>query len=310
MKGLIMRSTGSWYDVRNDVGTLIKCRLRGKFKLQIDEKKVTNPLAVGDNVVWEWEDKNENIGIITEIVPRQNYIIRKSVHKTSHSHILASNVDRVIIIATLSFPRTSLGFIDRLLLTAQSFEIPATIVFNKVDLFESEQGKETLDALREIYEPLGYGVLFTSNVTGEGIKAFEDLLKGNVSLLAGHSGVGKSTLVNSIAPQLTLRTKEVSSFANKGVHTTTFAEMFEISENTFIIDSPGIKELGLVEIAKEEVYHYFPEMTKRFGTCKFYNCLHLNEPNCAIITAVEQGEIAPSRYMSYISMVEDNDNRR
>lgn len=226
MKGLIMRTTGSWYNVRSEEdGTLLKCRLRGKFKIVLDEKKTTNPIAVGDLVEWEWENKNENTGLITDIFPRENYIIRKSVHKkTAHSHILAANIDQAIIIATLAYPRTSLGFIDRFLVTAESYDIPAKIVFNKIDLLE-EDGMAILEELKNTYNPLNYECFFTSTVTGEGIEVFQNLLKGKISLLSGHSGVGKTSLVNTIAPNLNLPTQEVSDFAEKGVHTTTFAEM-------------------------------------------------------------------------------------
>jgi ribosome biogenesis GTPase len=311
MKGLIMRTTGSWYNVRSEEdGTLLKCRLRGKFKIVLDEKKTTNPIAVGDLVEWEWENKNENTGLITDIFPRENYIIRKSVHKkTAHSHILAANIDQAIIIATLAYPRTSLGFIDRFLVTAESYDIPAKIVFNKIDLLE-EDGMAILEELKNTYNPLNYECFFTSTVTGEGIEVFQNLLKGKISLLSGHSGVGKTSLVNTIAPNLNLPTQEVSDFAEKGVHTTTFAEMFELEPETFIIDAPGIKELGLIEMEKKEIHHFFPEMSSRFGQCKYYNCLHLNEPDCAILQAVENNEIAASRYLSYLSMMEGEDNRR
>jgi ribosome biogenesis GTPase len=311
MEGLIMRTTGSWYNVRSDEdGSMWQCRLRGKFKIILDQKKTTNPIAVGDRVVWETENENEKTGLITDILPRDNYIIRKSVHKkTAHSHILAANIEQAILIATLAYPRTSLGFVDRFLVTAESFDIPARIIFNKTDLLE-EEGRTFLDELKNIYEPLGYPCLFTSTLTGEGIDEFHALLKGKISLLSGHSGVGKTSLVNTISPSFNLPTKEVSDFAEKGVHTTTFAEMFELEPDTFIIDAPGIKELGLVEMAKEELHHFFPEMSKRFGECKYYNCLHLNEPDCAILHAVEKGEIASSRYSSYLSMIEGDDNRR
>jgi ribosome biogenesis GTPase len=257
LKGLVIRSTGSWYDVRDEEATIWRCRLRGKFKFQ--DLKVTNPVAVGDRVFWEIEDESLQTGIINDIEPRANYIARKSVQKSAHSHLLAANVDQAIIIATLTFPRTSLGFIDRLLVVAESFRIPSAVIFNKQDLFD-EETKAYQSELVSLYSSLGYTCFTTSSVTGEGVAQFQQLLDGKLSVLSGHSGVGKSTLVNTIAPDLQLRTNEVSTFANKGVHTTTFAEMFEIAPNTFIIDSPGIKELGLSDIAKEEISHYFPEM--------------------------------------------------
>lgn len=306
-KGLVIRSTGSWYDVRDGEGEIWQCRLKGKVKLQ--GLKVTNPIAVGDRVSWEIEDETRGTGMISEIENRDNYIVRASVHKTAHAHILAANVDQVIIIATLTFPRTSLGFIDRLLITAESFRIPSVIIFNKQDLFDDEI-KAFQQQLINLYQNIGYECFTTSAVTGEGIEHFSELLKNKVSVLAGHSGVGKSSLLNVIAPHLDLRTKEVSTFANKGVHTTTFAEMFELTENSFIIDSPGIKELGLSNTKKEEITHYFPEMRERLNACRFHNCLHIDEPKCAVKDAVETGEIAMSRYESYLSMVGGQDNRR
>jgi len=307
MKGLVIRSTGSWYEVRDEEGEIWQCRLKGKFKIQ--GLKVTNPIAVGDRVTWEIENESSQTGMITDISLRENYIVRASVHKTAHAHILAANIDQIIVIATLTFPRTSLGFIDRLLVTAESFRIPSVLVFNKYDLF-ADYMKTAQQEVVDLYTSIGYQCLVTSTVTGEGIEDFKSLLSHKVSLLSGHSGVGKSTLLNTIAPDLNLRTKAVSTFANKGVHTTTFAEMFEIASETFIIDSPGIKELGLSNIEKEEISHYFPEMRKMLNECRFDDCLHIDEPKCAVKNAVEEGEIAMSRYQSYLSMVSGQDNRK
>lgn len=305
--GLVMRSTGSWYDVRSNEGTIMQCRLKGKFKIK--GLKVTNPIAVGDRVVYEMEDEVRNAGIISDILPRENYIIRQSVHKTAHGHLLATNLDQAVLIATLDFPRTSLGFIDRFLVAAESFRIPTVLIFNKLDLLNEEQIAYQRE-LTELYESLNYKCIFTSAVDGTGVDDFFNILKGKVSLLSGHSGVGKSTLVNSIAPDLDLRTSQVSTFANKGVHTTTFAEMFEIAPETFIIDSPGIKELGLADMEKEEIGHYFPEILELMSECRFHNCMHLDEPNCAVKEAVSEGIIAQSRYFSYLSMIEGGDNRK
>lgn len=305
--GLVMRSTGSWYDVRSEDGDILQCRLKGKFKIM--GLKVTNPIAVGDKVVYEIEDENRNTGIISEILPRENYIIRQSVHKSAHGHLLATNIDQAVLIATLTFPRTSLGFIDRFLVAAESFRIPTVLIFNKLDLLDDDQVAYQ-EELTQLYESLNYPCLFTSAINGNGVTEFHDVLRGKVSLIAGHSGVGKSTLVNAIAPDLDLRTSNVSTFANKGVHTTTFAEMFEIDAETFIIDSPGIKELGLADIQKEEISHYFPEMLELINQCRFNNCLHLDEPNCAIKDAVMEGQIAQSRYFSYLSMMDGGDNRK
>jgi ribosome biogenesis GTPase / thiamine phosphate phosphatase len=305
--GLVMRSTGSWYDVRTEEGRIWQARLKGKFKIK--GLKVTNPIAVGDKVAYEIESDTDNTAIIDDILPRENYIIRQSVHKTAHGHLLATNLDQAVLIATLTFPRTSLGFIDRFLVTAESFRIPTVLIFNKLDILDQES-IEYQNTLAELYTSLGYTTYFTSALEGNGVEEFKNLLKNKVSLLSGHSGVGKSTLINAIMPDLELRTSEVSSFANKGVHTTTFAEMFEIAPNTFIIDSPGIKELGLAEMEREEISHYFPEMRKMLNECRFHNCLHLNEPKCAVKEAVIAGTIAESRYRSYLSMVEGDDNRR
>lgn len=304
---LVIRSTGSWYDIRTGDGHTYRARLKGKFK--IAGLKVTNPIAVGDRVRYEVEDETENTAVILNIEPRENYIIRQSVHKTAHGHILAANLDQAVLIVTLTMPRTSLGFIDRFLITAESFRIPTTLVFNKTDTL-SEEGLAYQQEIRDLYEGIGYATLSTSATEGTGVQDFQELLGGKITLLSGHSGVGKSSLVNAIAPNLNLRTNEVSTFANKGVHTTTFAEMFELGPDTFIIDTPGIKELGLADMSKEEISHYFPEMRDRLNQCRYHNCLHVNEPGCAIKEAVGEGEIAESRYWSYLSMISGEDNRR
>ncbi|MBN8824590.1 MULTISPECIES: ribosome small subunit-dependent GTPase A [unclassified Spirosoma] len=305
--GLIIRSTGSWYDIRAIDGHVYQGRLKGKFKIK--GLKVTNPIAVGDKVTFEVEDEAENTALITDISPRENYIIRQSVHKTAHGHILAANLDQAVLLATLTLPRTSLGFIDRFLVSAESFRIPTTLVFNKTDIL-NDDGLAYQQEIMDMYEQIGYQCLATSATEGEGVDAFRQLLDHKVTLLSGHSGVGKSSLVNAIAPNLNLRTNEVSTFANKGVHTTTFAEMFELAPDTFIIDTPGIKELGLIDTEKEEISHYFPEMRDRLNQCRFHNCLHINEPGCSIKDAVAEGEIAESRYLSYLSMMDGSDNRR
>lgn len=307
MKGLVMRSTGSWYEVLDENKHTWKCRLRGKFKIK--GLKTSNPIAVGDRVLFDIEDKIENTGIIYDITQRENYIIRKSVHKTAQGHILAANLDQAVVIMTLNYPRTSLGFLDRFLVSAESFRIPTIIVFNKVDLLSDEE-KEYLVDLATMYDEIGYPSIFTSATGNLGIQAFENILKDKISLISGHSGVGKSTLVNQISPELDLKTKEISTFANKGVHTTTFSTMFEISENSYIIDTPGIKELGLIDIEKAEISHFFPEMRELLNKCKYHNCKHINEPQCAVIQAVRNGDIQASRYSSYLSMMDDDDNRR
>ena len=302
-----MRSTGSWYEVRSDSGKVYRARLKGKFKL--NGPKTSNPITVGDQVLFSMEDEANQTVLIEEISPRQNYIIRKSVHKTSHGQLLAANVDQAIFIFTYKFPKTSLGFLDRFLVTAEAFRIPVTIVFNKMDLLNEEE-KDQIFEWAGLYQELGYGVLFTSIPLNQGISEFKEMFEGKVSLMAGHSGVGKSSLLNIVAPTLHIKTKEISDFAQKGVHTTTYSTMWELGPNTYLIDSPGINELGVMEIEKEELAHYFPEMRALLGQCKFNNCLHLHEPHCVVQQAVKDGEIASSRYLSYFSIFENDDNRR
>ena len=275
--------------------------------MRLDDEKVTNPVTVGDWV--EIVLENEEEGIIQEVLPRKNYIIRKSTRKKRHSHRLASNIDQAILIITLVHPRTSLGFIDRFLVACESFRIPATLAFNKADLLD-ESALEYYEELKFDYEQLGYKVLLMSAETEEGMEVLEAELKGKTSLLSGHSGVGKSTILNRLSPEIDQRTSEVSDAVGKGTHTTTFAEMFEIADETFVIDTPGIKELGLWDISDEELSHYFPEMRKYIGQCRFNNCTHIHEPGCAFREAMETGEIAPSRYENYLSMLADDDNRR
>lgn len=306
-KGLVMRSTGSWYEVCDEAKHVWQCRLKGKFKIK--GLKVTNPIAVGDWVHFDVEDEVENMGTIHEILPRKNYLIRKSVHKTAHGHLLATNIDQLVLIVTMTFPRTSLGFIDRFLVSAESFRIPAVLIFNKQDILTDEEISLQQEHI-ELYENLGYECLQTSATDGTNMGIFTEKLSNKVSLISGHSGVGKSTLINAINPELDLATSEVSTFANKGVHTTTFAEMFEITPGTFLIDTPGIKELGLMEIEKAELGHYFPEMRELLNECRFDNCIHYNEPKCAVKEGVADGSIAESRFMSYLSMLEGGDNRR
>lgn len=306
MKGLVTRSTGSWYEVLGEDQLTYQCRTRGKLRLA--DVKTTNPIAVGDSVFFEIESGIKQ-GIIYEIAPRQNYIIRKSIKNKNQGHIIAANIDQSVLIATLTYPRTSLGFIDRFLVSAEAFRIPQVIVFNKIDLLNVKQ-KKLLDEYSAIYTAIGVTCLTSSATENKGIESIRNMLRGKISLISGHSGVGKSTLINCLSPELELNTSEVSDFAEKGVHTTTFAEMFEIENNTKIIDTPGIKELGLMDIDSQELSDYFPEMRALIGQCKFHNCLHTHEPGCAIKAAWSEGRIADSRYKSYLSMLEDSDNRR
>jgi len=304
MEGVVLRSTGSFYDVLTADGSKIVCRVRGKIRLE--GIKESNPVAVGDRVAF---DADHEIGSITEILPRANHILRQSVKKTGHTHVLAANVDQAFLMVTLAFPKTSLGFIDRFLVSAESFRIPQTLVFNKRDLLNGE-GLEYQDALMQLYRKIGLGVISISALEEDHTNILE-LLRGKTTLMAGHSGVGKSTLLNKLHPKINQKIGEISDYSEKGTHTTTFAEMFPLGENTFVIDTPGIKEWGLVRMNSQELSDYFPEMRDLRLECKFGSkCLHVNEPRCAIIPAVERGDIAISRYENYLGMLEGKDNRK
>jgi len=307
MKGVVVKSTGSWYLVRDQAGQLHRARLRGKFKLK--GMKVSNPLAVGDHVEFDVEQAGEDTAVINRIEERENYIIRQSTHKSAFSHIIAANIDQALLIVTLVSPRTSFGFIDRFLVTAEAYDIPTTLVFNKTDLYDEEM-QDYQRQISHMYAQTGYNSLAVSARQHQGLDQIKTLLQAKTTLLSGHSGVGKSSLINLIVPDLELKTAEISDFSDKGVHTTTFAEMFEIDAQTFIIDTPGIKELGIVDIPPAELSHYFPEMRQRLNQCRFHNCTHFNEPGCAVIEAVRQSEISLTRYESYLSMLHGQDNRK
>jgi ribosome biogenesis GTPase len=305
MRGLITKSTGSWYQVQTPDGGRLDCRIKGKFRIQ--GLVTTNPLAVGDKVEFEMEP-DQVTGVINKLYDRKNYIIRKSINLSRQAQIIATNLDQAFLVVTLASPRTSLGFIDRFLVTAEAYDIPARIVFNKLDLF-SDEGLEILRAYRGIYENIGYPCFEVSALNGTNMDEVMAQLKDKVTLFSGHSGVGKSTLINRILPDLELRTTEVSEWHDKGMHTTTFAEMFELPIGGSIIDTPGIRELGVIDIEQAELSHFFPEMRARLNTCRFNNCRHINEPGCAIIDAVENEEIEISRYESYLSIYHGNDTR-
>lgn len=297
MQGTVIKSTGSNYIVRVE-GKLYNCKLKGKLRL--DGRKTTNPTAVGDMVDIELE--NETDGNITKIHPRKNYIIRKSLNLSKQAHILASNIDQAVLIATIVAPRTSLGFIDRFLITAEAYSIAAKLIFNKIDLLDEElleMQQQTID----LYEKIGYPCFSVSSYEKKQVEELREIFKNKLTLIAGHSGVGKSTFINALEPNLAIRTGQISSAHLKGMHTTTFAEIHPLSFGGDIIDTPGIKELGLVEMKKEEIGHYFPEMRHRMGECKFNNCLHVNEPKCAVRDAYQSGEISPERYESYLKIL-------
>jgi len=288
----------------SEAGETIQCRVRGKLRLE--GIKETNPIAVGDHVAFDLENGE---GIIHEILPRKNYIIRQSVKKTGHAHVIAANVDQAIVMATLILPRTSVGFIDRFLVSAESFRIPQVILFNKIDLLDDKTRLEQRELVK-LYEAIGVRCLEISSLQ-EDQKAVKILLQGKTSLLAGHSGVGKSTLLNNLSPAIEQKTSSISGYHEKGTHTTTFAEMFQLNETTRIIDTPGIKEFGLQDMSKEELSDYFPEMREVRLNCKFgSSCIHVNEPKCAVLAAVNSGAIAASRYQSYFNMVTGQDNRK
>lgn len=300
MNGIVMKSTGSWYTVLAEDGNTIECRIKGLFRIK--GLKTTNPIAVGDHVKYELESVGN--GMIHEIGDRKNYIIRKSINLSKQYHILAANMDQAFLIVTLAMPRTSAGFIDRFLLTAEAYGIPVNIIFNKLDLFESDaSAMKELNDFIGIYEKIGYLCYKVSATEKKEIEVLRQLSKNKTTLIAGHSGVGKSTLVNAMDNSLDLKIGDISDAHSKGKHTTTFAEMHRLSYGGFIIDTPGIKELGIVDMEKEELAHYFPEMKAKMSECKFNNCIHVNEPKCAVIEAVEKGEIALSRYNSYLSVM-------
>lgn len=302
MKGTVIKSTGSWLTVKTEDATIYKCRIKGKFRIQ--GIKSTNPVAVGDFV--EFDLEKDNSGTIHTLGKRKNYIIRKSTKLSKQTHIIAANMDQAAIIVSVANPKTPLGFIDRFLATAEAYRIPSIVIFNKVDLCDDELTEE-LDYLKAVYESLGYQCLLTSATENTGIEESIKLLKDKVTLLSGQSGVGKSSLINAIEPSLDLKTSEVSESNEKGKHTTTFAEMFEFSFGGSIIDTPGIRSFGVVDFNKNELSHFFREFFEIGKGCKFNNCHHINEPHCAVKVAIENGEIAQSRYTSYWNLYIDKD---
>jgi ribosome biogenesis GTPase / thiamine phosphate phosphatase len=306
MKATVYKSTGSWYTVKDDTGKFWNARTKGVLKM--DDITSTNPVAVGDKVVIEPEPETENSAMINEILDRDNYINRQSPRFKHQHHIIAANLDQSLLIATLKEPKTSQGFIDRFLAASEAYHVPALLVFNKADLYKKKEFGQ-FEQWKQMYEAVGYHVLLISVQKNEGIEEVKELLKDKTTLISGHSGVGKSSLLNIIFPEMNLKTQDVSGWSGKGQHTTTFAEMFDLSLGGRIIDTPGMREFGLVDISKQELSHYFPEMRNRLSNCQFNNCLHINEPGCAIKEAVLNGEIHEDRYVSYVNILNSIEER-
>lgn len=302
MKGVVVKSTGSWYEVRNPEGEVIKCRLKGIFRLDESKFKDSNPVAVGDKVDLERGDTDD--WVIAEIEERENYIVRSSPKHKGARQIIAANIDQVLLIATMANPRTSTGFIDRFLLTAEAYHIPTVIIFNKQDLLDTKTQKKQ-DYVASIYSSIGYKTLFVSALEKEHLDEVRAIMKDKTSLISGHSGVGKSTLMNAIQPDLNLRTLEVSRITGKGMHTTTFAEMHPLTFGGSVIDTPGIREFGIKDFKPEEISHYYIEMREVLNNCRFNNCLHENEPGCAVKQAYLEGKISEERYTNYLNIMLD-----
>ena len=307
MKALVYKSTGSWYQVKNEAGEVYKARIKGKFK--IDNITSTNPIAVGDFVDVDKEDIAEESVVVNNIYPRKNYITRQSPHNKHQHHIIASNLDQSLLFATLKEPKTSSGFLDRFLVASEAYHVPAIIVFNKSDLYKTKE-QEKYEELKEIYENIGYRILSMSVSKNIGVEEVKDILKEKTTLISGHSGVGKSSFINTIFPELLLKTQDVSGWSGKGLHTTTFAEMFDLPFGGKIIDTPGMREFALMDIEKQELSHYFPEMRSLLNECRFNNCMHIDEPGCAVTKSVEEGKISSLRYISYLNILSSMEGRK
>lgn len=301
-KGLVYKSTGSWYLVRDEEGKFWNARIKGKLKID-EEISSSNPIAVGDTVIFQVERDEDNTAIISEVTDRHNYIVRVSPQNRNQKHIVASNLDVALVMATIAHPRTSTGFVDRFLITAEAYHIPAVIVINKTDLLNEKQ-KRILEEWLQMYTAAGYEVFPVTALQPGSFIALKERLQGQTVLFSGHSGVGKSTLINQLIPGKELKTQQVSEWSGKGQHTTTFAEMFDMPGNGRIIDTPGVKEFGLIDFEKEELAQYFPEMRQLMQHCRFNNCLHINEPGCAVKEAVIKGSLATERYANYITILD------
>lgn len=300
MQGVVIKSSGSIYVVRLNDGTRVECRVKGNFRLK--GIKSTNPVAVGDKV--DISIREDGSAYIVDIMPRKNYVVRKASNLSKQSHILAANIDLCFLVVTINHPETSTTFIDRFLATAEAYRVPVALVFNKIDLYDSSESEE-LEYLSALYESIGYSSLKVSAATGVGIEELRGMISGKVVLLAGNSGVGKSSLVNAISPSVAAKVGEISRIHNTGMHTTTFTEMFELMPDSFLVDTPGIKGFGSYDMTQEEMAHYFVEFFELSSDCRYGNCTHTHEPGCAVLAALEEGRIAPSRYQSYLSMLED-----
>lgn len=301
MQATIYKSTGSWYTVKTSSGDFLQARIKGLFKIDEDITS-TNPIAVGDKVTIELEEGENAPAVITGIDDRRNYIVRSSPQGKHKKHIVAANLDQAMLVCTVKEPRTSQGFIDRFLVTAAAYHVPVILVFNKKDVYRAKE-MEKFEHWKEVYEAIGYTVLLTAANEGEGMEEVEELLKDKTTLISGHSGVGKSTIINRLLPHLQLKTKNVSGWSGKGLHTTTFAEMFDLPGGGQLIDTPGVREFGIVDIPKTELSHYFLEMQPYLTQCQFNNCIHMDEPGCAVKEAVEEGEIDMDRYVSYATIL-------
>lgn len=305
MKGLVIKNTGSWYTVRTDDGRDVESKVKGNFRLK--EIRSTNPVSVGDRV--DININNEGTAFITEIEDRKNYIIRRASNLSKQSHIIAANLDQAMLIVTVNYPVTTTVFIDRFLATAEAYRVPVKLVFNKIDRYKGED-KEYLDALINLYTTIGYPCSTLCAKTEEGLDALRDDLRDKITLLSGHSGVGKSTIINKLVPGVNLRTGDISEYHNKGMHTTTFSEMIPLPEGGYLIDTPGIKGFGTIEMETAEISHYFPEIFKFSEDCRFSNCSHRHEPGCAVLQALEEHYISESRYKSYLSILEDKEESK
>ena len=306
MKGLVIKNTGSWVTVRLDDGNVVNCKMRGVLRLK--GLRCTNPVAVGDLV--QVEDKGGDAPVVGAVEPRKNYIIRRASNLSKEFQIIASNLDQAVLVATIIHPETSTTFIDRFLATAEAYQVPAVLAFNKVDLLITEESRQYLEELKSMYESIGYPVVAMSAATGEGTDELKALLSGKMSLLSGNSGVGKSSIINLLVPGAHVRVGDVSQTHHKGMHTTTFSELLDLPGGGAIIDTPGVKAFGTIDFERAEVSHYFPEIFRISDDCRFNNCTHTHEPGCAVLAAVESGDIAYSRFVSYLSILDEDPNNK